>query len=151
MGRKMKKKFSIVFTVTVLLFTQLNASETAADAPSDIMVIANKSVKVDSISKDALRLIFLKRQTVWPDGSRVVAINAKNGSSLRESFIRKMVGMTPSEERYYWEKEKIKSGAKQPPEFGNTLKGVFKLKGSIGYCYRGDYIKGVVKVLTVVD
>jgi len=148
---EMKKKCATLFTVAIVLFTQLSASETAADAPGEFLIIANKSVKVNSISKAQLRQIFMKRQESWPDGSRVVPINAKIGSPLRSSFVKEIIGMSSSEEKYYWEKEKIRSGVKPPPEFGNTIKGVFKLKGSVGYCYRSDFIEGVVKIIKLVN
>ena len=146
----MKKKCMTLLTLAIVLFTQLSASDTAADAPKEFLIIANKSVKVNSISKVQLRQIFMKRQGSWPDGSRVVPINAKDGSPLRSSFVKEIIGMSSNEEKYYWEKEKIRSGVKPPPEFGNTLKAVFRIKDSVGYVFRRDYASGIGRIVLIV-
>jgi hypothetical protein len=119
-----------------------------AEGPNDIMIIANKSVKASKISADELKAIFLKKKESFA-GSKVVPINAKTGSPLRKAFQRRVVDMDGNNEAGYWEEQKIKTGLTPPSEFAGTVKAVFSVKGSVGYCFRSEYREGVVKVLLV--
>ena len=119
-----------------------------AESPNDIMVIANKSIRATEISADELKAIFLKKKESFA-GGKVVPINSKAGSPLRKAFQKRVVEMDGSAEASYWEEQKIKSGRTPPAEFSGTLKAVFSVKGSIGYCHRSEYREGVVNVLLV--
>lgn len=120
----------------------------AAESPDDILIIANNSLSAVSISKAEAREIFLKTRSEFK-GSKTTPVHASNGSALRKAFLQKVLGMNPDEERQYWEKQKIMTGKTPPVGFTNTLKAVFKLKGSISYVYRKDY-KDVTKILLVI-
>ena len=146
----MKKIYAIGFFAVVLFTGLLDVASTSADPGNEILIIANKSVKTGSLSEQELRAIFLKQKASWPDGSKMVPINANKGSDVRKAFYQKALNMTSNEEEYYWQKEKVKSGVIPPPEFSRTIKAVYRIKGSVGYCYRKDYVKGVVKILMVV-
>jgi hypothetical protein len=119
-----------------------------ADSPNDILIIANNSISASSISADELKAIFLKKKGSFA-GSKVVPINAKSGSALRKAFQSRVVEMDENLEANYWEQQKIKTGLTPPVEFAGTVKAVFSVKGSIGYCLRSEYREGVVKVLLV--
>lgn len=120
----------------------------AAESPSDILIIANSSLKASSISKAEAREIFLKTRNSLK-GKKTTPVHAKMGSALRKAFAKKVLGLSPDDERQYWEKQKIMSGKTPPAEFSNTTRAVFKLRNSISYVYRKDY-KDVTKVLLVV-
>ncbi len=124
---------------------------TTAEDEEDILIIANKSVKVDKITINEIQDFFLKRRSTWPNGNKVIPVNAPASSSLRKDFQRLVLKMTGPEESRYWQDQKIKKGVTKPPEFGNTLKATFKLKNSISYVYRPQYNEGVSKVLLVVE
>ena len=119
-----------------------------AEGPNDIMIIANKSVAASKISADELKAIFLRKKESFA-GSKVVPINAKAGSPLRRAFQKRVVEMDGNNEASYWEQQKIKTGLTPPSEFAGTVKAVFSVKGSVGYCFRSEYKEGVVKVLLV--
>lgn len=109
----------------------------------------NRSIQKKKVSIDELRDYFLKKRLNWPSGRGVVPINAKSDSDLRAAFRRAVLEMTETEESRYWQDSKIKAGAKKPPELGNNLRAVFKIKGAISYVYRRDYKEGVVDIVLV--
>jgi hypothetical protein len=119
-----------------------------AQSPNDILIIANKSIRATKISADELKAIFLKKKESFA-GGKVVPINSKAGSPLRKAFQKRVVEMDGNAEASYWEEQKIKAGLAPPAEFSGTLKAVFSVKGSIGYCHRSEYREGVVNVLLV--
>jgi ABC-type phosphate transport system substrate-binding protein len=119
-----------------------------AEGPDDILVIGNKNVDSRGISKDELKAMFLKKKATV-GGSKVIPLNAPEGSSLRKEFRKAVLGMTATEEQAYWEELKVKKAVSGPAEFGNTLKAVYSVKGGIGYCRRSQYKEGVVKILAV--
>ncbi len=127
----------------------LAPSPARAESPNDILVITSKSTKIDKISIEELRTLFLKNRERYKNGDRAVPVNAPDGSSLRKRFVGKVLGMGVEQERAYWQKQKIMKGQSSPPTFSNICKAIFRLRGSIGYVLRSDY-KNVNKILLVI-
>ncbi|MCP4602906.1 MAG: hypothetical protein GY847_20715 [Proteobacteria bacterium] len=144
----MMRRF-FIFWLTFLAILVLSPRHARADSPDDILVIANKGVSVNSITIPELKAIFLKQKAHWKSGGRVVALNAKEGTALRSVFQKTLLGMSLAKEKSYWQDQKIRTGLSAPPEFGNLLKAVFSLRGSVSYILRKDYREGVVKILLV--
>ncbi len=143
--RRKCKLFSLV--MGTLLVTVLPASFSAEEL-NDIVIIANKSFEADSIDAEELRAIFLKKKGTFM-GRKVTPINAKSGSGIRIEFQKKFLRMSPTDEKHYWEKRKVKDGVTAPPEFSRSQRAVFKLESAIGYCARSKYHEGPTKVLKV--
>jgi hypothetical protein len=120
-----------------------------AENPMDILVIANASVQAREITVDDLRDFFLKKRTNWGSGEKTIPINVTENAKLREAFRERVLNMNSTEEQSYWQSRKIKEGETEPTEFSNTLKAVYKLRGSVSYIYRWQYRQGVVKVILV--
>jgi len=136
----------VIITVLLLVGWVL-AGRASAESPDDLVVFVNKSSRVKQLSADEIKRYFLRKQTTWEDGGRIICINAKDGSEDREAFRLRVLGMNAPEERRYWEAQKIKGGLAEPPTFSNTLKAVFKIKGSISYAFRKDVKPGLVKIV----
>ncbi len=137
--------------VVVALLTALFAPKAGhADDPNDILVVINKKVKHPKMSPAEIKNIFLKLTTRWKDGNKIVPINAKQGTPLRQEFLKAVINMTEAREKDYWHDRKIRVGASKPPEFSHTQKAVFKLKGAIGYVYRSEHKDGVTNVILVI-
>ena len=123
--------------------------EARTESPSDILIIANTSVSTNSSTADEIRDIFLQKRSDWSAGGRAVPIQAVEGSKLRDEFCERVLRMSPSEEQKYWQERKIRFGYTPPVEFENTLRAVYRLRGSVSYIFREQYREGVVKVLLV--
>ncbi len=128
----------------------LPSSTAHAEGPQDILIIANNSIPLKSISVGELRNIFLKKRTKWNGGLNAVPIHHPRSAKLRQEFNRIVLKMSLQEEKKYWENQKIKKGITPPPAFGKPLRAVFGLKGSVGYIYRSDYLEGVSKIILVI-
>lgn len=136
--------------VVAVAFAVLSFGASEARAGDyDLLIIANKKSNASSASKAELRSYFLKKRTSWKGGGRVIPVNARAGSRLRQAFQSKVLRMSDSEEEEYWKNEGIRRGASKPAELSNTLKAVYHLRGSVSYVFRKDYKGGVVKILAV--
>jgi ABC-type phosphate transport system substrate-binding protein len=122
----------------------------SAESPDDILVFINKTMDHGDVSLDELKKIFLCKKTTWSNGQRIVPINAKESSAIRKSFREKVLGMTANEELTYWSNQRLVHQISNPAEFTATTKAVFKLRTAIGYAYRRDVPKNVVKVVLVI-
>lgn len=133
--------------VIALLF---GASILAAQAQTQVIVIANPSVKANEISRSDLRDIFIGAATSLPDGSRVVPILLKAGTA-HEEFLQVYIGKSDSAYRAGW-RSLVFSGQGSMPR---SLDGdaaivdfVAHSQGAIGYIGRATPHEGV-KVLTI--
>ncbi len=138
-----------VSALLLLVHGTANTDETAAEKPSDILVVVNKSSPISRIEPEELKSIFLKKKEIWSDGTRAVPINAPEGSKIREAFRRSIIGFDRDREETYWQDQMIKHGLRRPPEFSRPLKAVFKLRGAVSYVYRSEYRQNVAKVILV--
>lgn len=120
-----------------------------AESPDDILVIANKGVAADALSVDEIKSLFTRSRGTWKNGGKVIPVHAKEGSDLRKAFRSRVLRMSLEEEQSFWQDQKIRKGLTPPAEFGNPLKAVFSLSGSVSYVFRRDYRDGVAKILLV--
>jgi len=136
--------------MAALAFSAILPKSARADDPNDILIVVNAASGGGSMTVSDVRDLFLKKRTSWANGVKAVPVNAVEGSALRAAFRSKVLGMTASEERAYWQERKIKAGESVPPEFGDTLRAVFKMRGAIGYIFRSQFREGTAKILLVV-
>lgn len=148
-NRRIKRLIRLVLSAVVALIGIIAApssiSAGGSNNPDDLIIIVNKSVKVDRLSLDEVRNYFLMTKVSWPGGEKAIVLNTKD-AKLRETFRRKVLSMNAAEEKRFWQDQMIRSGRQEPPQFGNILKAVFSLKGAIGYIYRKDLKGDIVTV-----
>ena len=140
------------FCLALFLFLGITSSAVCvAESPNDILIIANKKVKIDTITPEELKQVFLKKKTSWSNGDRIICINPTSSSAVRKVFREKVLDMSESEEKTYWEKQKVRRQLTMPAEMRSIVKAVFKLSNAISYAYRKDVPNNVVKVLYVIS
>lgn len=140
----------LLLLMTLVLGLTSVPHESLADDPKDILIVANKSVGVDSLTLGEAKNLFLHKRTQWADGAKALPIYAPQRAPIRAEFDDKVLSMSLEDELVYWYKKKIQKGTPSPPEFSNPQKAVFRLKGSVGYIYRSKYREGVSKILLVI-
>ena len=86
-------RYAILLLATASIF--------AVHAQSQVIVIANPSVKATEISKNDLRDIFIGASTSLPDGTHVVPILLKAGT-MQEEFLKAYIGKSDSAYRAGW-------------------------------------------------
>src|SRR5260370_38542873 len=69
----------------------------------DVVLVANKGVRISAIRDADLRAIFKGEKTRFADGSHAVPVTLKGGAA-HEVFLQKHVGEGPDEFRAQWRK-----------------------------------------------
>ncbi len=101
------------------------------DSPNPAHLVANKQVDVSSLSTEDLENIFLGKQRMWKDGSRIrLAVFKGEGDGVKE-----VTGRSASQYRAHW-RNLVFSGYGIMPKFFSSeaklLEYVAKTKGAIG-------------------
>jgi hypothetical protein len=112
---------------------------------ADIKVIANSSVKADSISADEIKGVFLATKTSLSDGSHVEPVLEKSGAT-HEAFLKAYLGKTDAALNTYYRSLVFTGKASMPKTLGSDAEMgayVAKTKGAIGYVSAGSSPAGV--------
>ncbi len=144
--RVLRLALSVAFATVCLTAVPTSLSASGSDNPNDLIIVVNRSVKMDRLTIAQVRSYFLLQKSSWPGGNKAVPFNAKD-SRLRDIFRTKVLSMTEKEEQRFWQDQMIRTGKKEPPEVGNVLKAVYHIKGAVSYVFRKDLRPGVVKVV----
>ncbi len=83
-------------------------------AEFDFVVIVHPSNPVSRISRDDLERIYRRTLSFWPDGRRIVPLNAPFGTSLRDAFRRRILRTTPEALATFWNRRYF-DGVLPPP------------------------------------
>ncbi len=117
---------------------------------SGVKVIANPSVKSDSISADELRSVFLEERNSLNDGSRVEPVISKGGAA-HEAFVKEFLGKTDSDLQAYYRALVFTGKGSMPKTVGSDsdiVEYVAKTRGAIGYVSMETSTDGV-KTLSI--
>ena len=127
-----------------------SASIFAVQAKAQVLVIANPGVKTTEISKNDLRDVFTGNATSLKDGTQVVPILLKPGTT-NEEFLQVYIGKSDTAYRAGWRSLVFSGQASMPknldPEVA-VVDFVAHNKGAIGYIGKATPHEGV-KVLEV--
>jgi len=122
----------------------------AGATAADFKVIANPAVKIDQISANDLRQIFLATKTSLGDGTHAEPVLEKSGAT-HEAFLKQYVGKTDAAIGTYYRSLVFTGKASMPRSFGSdaeVVAYVVKTKGAFGYV-SGSADVGRAKVLEV--
>jgi ABC-type phosphate transport system substrate-binding protein len=127
------------FTGTLMAGALMMGFSVPATA-ADFVIVANKSVSADSLSKGALQAIFLGEKTKWDDGKPIKIVTLDEGAAHKD-FLRSIVGKTPSQFDGYWKKLIFTGKAAAPKAFdeaGKLVDFVAGQAGAVGYVAAGQ-------------
>ncbi|HEY0190694.1 MAG TPA: hypothetical protein VGC42_06185 [Kofleriaceae bacterium] len=113
--------------------------------PAELAVIVHPDNRAQ-ITAALLEDLFLRRQTQWSDGDRVIPLNAPPDAAPRQAFDRAVLAMSPDEVARYWLDQRIRGAGSAPREVGEvalTIKLVTKLKAAVGYVPAFAALEGV--------
>ena len=123
-------KMLIVFVASAML-----ACSGISAFAADLKIIANPDVKVDSVSAEDLKAIFLLNKSSLSDGSHVQPVIEKGGVA-HEAFLKEYVGKTDSALQNYYRSLVFTGKGTMPKTCGSDIEVtacVSKTKGAIGY------------------
>lgn len=116
----------------------------------DAKIVANASVRADSITPAELKGVFLQDRRSLSDGSHVEPVLAKGGAA-HEAFLRQYVGKGDDDLRTYY-RTLVFTGTGAMPKFldsdAEIIRYVARTKGAIGYVSSDSPTAGV-KVLAI--
>ena len=137
------KAFLVVAGWTILL----GASAVAAD----VKVIANPSVRADSISTHELKSLYLEEKSSL-NGTHVEPVIEKRGPA-HEAFLRDYLGQTDDELQKYYQTLVFTGKGLMPKTVSSdaeVVAYVAKTRGAIGYVGESAHMEGV-KTLAIAD
>jgi ABC-type phosphate transport system substrate-binding protein len=125
-----------------------------AQSLPEYQVIVNVENPVDSLTKDQVSQIFLKKVKQWNDGREVFPVDLTADAEVRESFSKGVHNRSVASIKSYWQRM-IFSGREVPPPEKQTESDVMEYvaskAGAIGYIRASTGIGGPVKTLNVTD
>ncbi len=116
----------------------------------DIRIIANPSVKADTISARDLRSVFLLQRKTLPDGSPVLPVLQKSGP-IHEAFLKRRLDRGSEELQTYYQGLVFTGKGNMPKQVtsdSEAVAWVAQTKGAIGYVSASAAVQGV-KILLV--
>ena len=116
----------------------------------EVKVIANPSVKADTISSDELRRVFLLQRRTLANGSLVAPVLQKSGAT-HEAFLKQYLNQDGEEIRIYYQGLVFTGKGSMPKELNSdteVVAYVARTRGAIGYVSGATDTEGV-KVLAV--
>lgn len=127
----------------------------ALDAePADSLAVIVHADNAARLTAGELEDVFRRRKLAWPDGERVIPINATPDSARRKRFDRVVLGMSPEEVARFWLDQRIRGAGTAPREVGDaflTIKLVARIKGAIGYVPEDSELRDVRVVARIRD
>lgn len=138
-----------LFVAALGLFILFSVQQARA---AGVKLVVHASNSLDSISKDKVADLFLKRVTRWENGRAVTPVDQSEKSPVRGAFTKDLLDKEVVWVKSYWQKM-IFSGRGTPPAELKSDSEVLDLVKSnadaIGYVADTATIPGGVKVLTV--
>jgi TonB family protein len=119
---------------------------------TDIRVIANPSVKTDTITAAELKKVFLEENISLSDGSHVEPVLEKGGP-VHRTFLHQYLDKTEDDLRNYYQTLVFSGKGSMPKELGSdaeVIAYVAKTRGAIGYVSFESSVEGM-KTLAVQD
>lgn len=136
------------------LFVVFALAMLPASVQAGVAVIAHPSAKVDTLTENDVRQLFMGRMTALPDGSSATLLDLDEAVPVRAVFLRDVMGKTEQQMRSYWTRL-IFTGKAQPPKVmgsaTDVLRTVSSTPGYIGYIDSNEAAKAKVKILYKVD
>jgi TonB family protein len=124
----------------------------ACAVAGEVKLIANSSVKADTISTAELKKVFLEERISLSDGTHVEPVLEKDGP-VHEAFLRECLGGTDEDLQNYYRALVFSGRGSMPKELGSdeeVVAYVAKTRGAIGYVGVRSDASGV-KTLVVGD
>src|SRR5579864_8138392 len=145
MHRRVKKRIAMKYLQSLLAGAVMGIVAATSLAAADVKVIANSSVKADTVSAEELKNVFLATKTSLSDGSHVEPVLQKGGTA-HEAFLKEHVGKTDSALMTYYRSLVFTGKASMPKTLASdaeVVDYVSKTKGAIGYVAAGASAAGV--------
>ena len=130
-----------------LVFAALLAGTLQAGTLEGVVVIANESVPVDSLSAPALKDLYLGKTMYWEGGQAVVIVVLP--ADQTDAALNEVSGMNASQFKTFWQRLVFSGHGQLPKKAGDTaslVALVASTKGAIGLAPADAALKGVKQI-----
>lgn len=117
---------------------------------AEIAVITDPSVELVSLDLEQLERLYLLRPNRFPGGIKLVAIDQKTGSEIRQAFLEKALWKTEIDVAEYWSRRMFSGKGRPPRQYDSdtaVIDAVIESPGTVGYV-DSESVDERVKVLT---
>jgi len=145
----MKKHFFAI--VLIVFFLAVGLSFLYAQDSGGYKVIVNAQNPVDSMGRDEVSKLFLKKVGSWAHGVTALPVDQLGTAEVREKFSKDIHGKSVATVKNYWQQQIFSGRNAPPPEKASddeVLSYVKSNTGAIGYV-SGKADTGELKVLKV--
>jgi len=141
-----------VFVITLVIFIlAVGLSFLFAGESVSFKVVVNSQNPVDSMGRDEVSKLFLKKVGSWANGVTVLPVDQLGTAEVREKFSKDIHGKSVATIKNYWQQQIFSGRNAPPPEKAGddeVLSYVKSNTGAIGYV-SGRADTGELKVLKV--
>jgi ABC-type phosphate transport system substrate-binding protein len=114
-----------------------------------VEVIANPSVKIESLSPSKARNIFSMRTRNWANDTPIRVYVLDDSHDLHKQFSKEILSVFPYKLRRVWDRNTFSGTGQAPTTVKNEeemIKIISSTKGAIGYANKGNVNVHVIKV-----
>jgi len=139
------------------LFLAIAATVFGAAAPAtaraqEVRVVVNAANPQTSIAHDEVARLFLKKVTTWKSGKPVTPVDQPEGSAVRATFCRQLLGKDIAAVKAYWQQAIFTGRGSPPPQKASddeVLAFVAANPNAVGYVSGGATLPAGVKAVTI--
>ena len=127
-------------------------ASTPAVARAQVRIVVNAANPETSISHDEVARLFLKKVTTWKTGKPVAPVDQPEGSSVRATFSRQLLGKDVAAVKAYWQQAIFTGRGSPPPQKASddeVLAFVAANPNAVGYVSAGATLPAGVKAVTI--
>jgi ABC-type phosphate transport system substrate-binding protein len=124
----------------------LLALAATAQEPADFVLIAHPERREVSLPREELSRLFLRKQTLWPEGGEAGPVDQLPDREVREHFTRFVHQRQLKSILYYWQQQVFSGRGSPPPMLESdaaVMEYVARTPNAIGYVSRGTRLSGV--------
>jgi ABC-type phosphate transport system substrate-binding protein len=139
-------------TLIIVVFTALVWTVPAVASGQGFKVVVNQANPANSISKQELSNIFMKKIGTWSDGQPASPVDQAASSSTRNGFSKVIFGRDANAIKSYWQRQIFSGRGVPPPEKASddeVIIFVGENSGAIGYVSSNAEIGPGLKVLQI--
>jgi len=136
----------------IVIFTVLAWTVPAVATSQDFKVVVNEANSSETISKQQLENIFMKRAGTWSNGQPALPVDQGASSSTRYGFSMVIFGRDVNAIKSHWQRQIFSGRGVPPPEKASdeeVLAFVRANPGAIGYVSSDTAVGSGVKVLDI--
>jgi ABC-type phosphate transport system substrate-binding protein len=137
----------------LISFFVLALAPRGAFAEPAYRVIVNPNNPIVTINKSLLSKMLLKTQTAWSNGNRILPVDQRTSSKVRDVVSRSVHGRSASVIKNWWNQQIFAGKGVPPPELASDAKViayVISNPGAIGYVSTDANVSDV-KVVAVTE